>query len=127
MIIKIALCGICVCIINAVLRQYNKGFVIFTELVFVSVVVSFVLGDAVKDIKGLVDLYELSVSQSKIILCLIKGALICVITKLSCDVSYESGNMLVGDIIELAGRILLLIISLPFIESVIKTAISFAS
>lgn len=127
MIIKIALFGICVCILNALLRQYNKGFVVFVEIAFVCIVVLLIFGDAVKDIRSLVDLYTQNSLQNKIIICLVKGAIICILTKLACDISYESGNILVGDIIELSGRILLIVISLPFMESVVKTAISFAS
>lgn len=127
MIVKIALCGICVCIISTVLNRYNKSFIIFIELVFVGSVVSFVLKDAVKELNTLTDLFELTSSQYKIMICLIKGAVICVVTKLACDVCYENGNIIVGDIIELAGRMVLLVISLPFIESVVKTAIAFAT
>lgn len=127
MIVKVALCGICVCIINVLLRQYNKSFVIFAELIFVGAVVSLIMNDAADGVRRMTDLFTLSTSQSKIIVCLLKGAVICIVTKLACDVSYESGNIIVGDIIELAGRIILLVISLPFIESVVKTAVAFAS
>lgn len=127
MVVKVALCGICVCIINVLLRQYNKSFVIFAELIFVGAVVSLIMNDAADGVRRLTDLFTLSTSQSKIIVCLLKGAVICIVTKLACDVSYESGNIIVGDIIELAGRIILLVISLPFIESVVKTAVAFAS
>lgn len=127
MIVKIALCGISVCVINVLLRQYNKSFVIFAELIFVGAVVSLIMNDAADGVRRLTDLFTLSTSQSKIIVCLLKGAVICIVTKLACDVSYESGNIIVGDIIELAGRIILLVISLPFIESVVKTAVAFAS
>lgn len=127
MIVKVALCGICVCIINVLLRQYNKSFVIFAELIFVGAVVSLIMNDAADGVRSMTDLFTLSTSQSKIIVCLLKGAVICIVTKLACDVSYESGNIIVGDIIELAGRIILLVISLPFIESVVKTAVAFAS
>ena len=126
MIVKIVLCGICVCVLNTLLRGYNKSFVIFVEIVFVIAVISLIFADAVKGTKNLSDLLLQTSSQKKIIVCLMKGAAICILTKLACDISYESGNILVGDIIELSGRILLLIISLPFIESVVKTAMSFA-
>lgn len=127
MIIKIALTGICVCILNLLLRQYNKSFVIFVEIIFVCIVISLVIDGAAKDIRGLMNLFSQSALNSKVIICLVKGALICILTKLACDISYESGNMLVGDIIELSGRIFLVIISLPFTESIVKTAISFAT
>ena len=127
MIIRIAICGICVCILSAILKQYNKGFIIFVELAFAGVVISIISDSVIDGFKELIDLYKLSTSQSRIILCLIKGSLICIVTKLAVDVSNENGRTLVGDIIELAGRVMLIVLSLPFLESIIKTTISFLS
>lgn len=127
MIIKIALSGICVCILTAILQQYNKSFVIFIEIIFVCIVVSLITDDIVKGVSSLVGLFSHNALNNKILICLVKGAVICILTKLACDISYESGNILVGDIIELSGRVILIIISLPFMESIVKTALSFAS
>lgn len=127
MIVKIALCALCVCVLSSMLRQYSKSFVIFIEIAFVGIVFSLIIGDAIRSFSSLIDLYSYDTAQSKVIKCLIKGAVICVLTKISCDVCHESGNVMVGDIVELSGRVILIIISLPFLESVVKTAISFAS
>ena len=127
MIVKLVLSALCVCFLSSLLRQYNKSFVIFIETAFVGIAFSFIISDVIKGFRGLIDLYSYDAAQNKVIKCLIKGAVICVLTKISCDVCYESGNVMVGDIVELSGRVLLIIISLPFLESVVKTAISFAS
>ena len=127
MIVKIALCGICICVLNTLLRQYNKSYIIFVEIVFLCVAATLILTDATKEIKSLSELLAQTSSQKKLMICLLKGAGICIVTKLACDISYESGNILIGDVIELSGRILLVIISMPFMESVVRTAIAFAS
>lgn len=125
MLIKIALTGICVCIILSVLKPWNKSYIIIIELAFALLVFGAVFTDTVSILKSLKDLFEGVSSADKLIACLIKGALICVITRICCDIAKESGNKVISDVIELSGRIMLLIISLPFIESVVKAAISF--
>ncbi len=126
MVLKIALAGICVCIVNSVLKQYSRSFVIFTDILFSVVVASFILGDAASTIESFISELQISGVTNKLFLCLFKGAVICVITKFACDISRESGNAVISDVIEFFSRVMLLTISMPFIESIVKTAISFA-
>ncbi len=125
MILKIAIVGICICIISGTLKSYNKSYVIFIEIVFLCVAVGFVLNDISQGLKNLRDIFSLSSYSNKLFSCLFKGALICIITRIASDIGKESGNIIVSDIIELTGRIMLIIISMPFIESVVETAMSF--
>ncbi|MBR6567397.1 MAG: stage III sporulation AC/AD family protein [Clostridia bacterium] len=55
----------------------------------------------------------------------IKGAGICLITNFSSDLCKENGNRLIADVIEFTGRIMLLFIAVPYIETIIKTAFAF--
>ena len=48
------------------------------------------------------------------------------LTRLASDLCKENGNTLMGDIVELGGRIMLTVLALPFIEKVTETALSFA-
>lgn len=125
MMLKIGLTGICVCIILSVLRPFNKSYIILIELAFALMVFGTAISDGFSLFKSLKELFSGVSSAGKLITCLIKGALICIITRLCCDVAKESGNTVVSDAIELCGRITLLLISMPFIESVVKAAISF--
>ena len=61
----------------------------------------------------------------EIIESLIKAAFITVGAKLGCDVCKESGNHLLADIIELGGKIMIFVISVPYIISIIKISIAF--
>lgn len=125
MILKIALTGICVCILNTMLRQYGKGFIIFTDIIFVIIVLASVFDNISETFRRFSDILTVSNAVNKLYACLFKGALICILTKITCDISRENGNIVISDIIELSGRVMLLAISVPFIESVIKTALSF--
>ena len=119
--------GICVCILSVVLKQFQNPFVIILELTFAVTVIVMISDEASQSIKNIFEIFNSDGTSEKIFSCLLKGALVCIATKLACDVSKENGNLLVADIIEISGRIMLLIISFPFVESIIKTALSFAS
>lgn len=126
MIIKIVLLGICICIINLFLRQYQGTFVIIINIAFVILVALLLFENAAEPLRSLNSLLKISASGSVIIKSLYKAVLISIITELASDICKESGNTVISDMIELGGRIMLMVISLPFIESVIKAASSFA-
>ncbi len=125
MIIKIVCLGICVSILSVILSEYQKSFVLPVQIVFASIIIAMIYGEAKDSVDSILSLFNFEDVTNKILICLLKGALICVSTKLAEDFCKESGNTFVASIIELAGRIMLLVIALPFCESIIKTALSF--
>lgn len=125
MIIKIVLLGLCVCILNLLLRQSQSVFAVAVNILF-AVTAVILLSDYISDcIDKLKEIMTFSRESGTMLVCLYKGALICVLTKISSDISKESGNAVVSDIIDIAGRIAMLIVAFPFIESIIKTAAAF--
>ena len=112
--------------LNIFLRQTQNTFVILINISYILLVVLMIMDSAADLISDISDLFSNTSSLSKIFECLYKGALICILTKISSDVCKESGNTVVSDIIDISGRIMLLIIAYPFIVSVIKTASAFA-
>ena len=127
MMTKIILLGLCVCILNIVLRQNQSTFIILINISY-AVIVVFLLFDSVADtVDKLKDLLSITATSGKLFSCLYKGAFICILTKVSADVCKESGNAVVSDIVDLAGRIMLIIIAFPFVESIIKVATAFVS
>ena len=125
MIIKLAFLGICVCILSVLLKSWMKEAVLPLQLSFAVITIALIY-DNIKDLTEELRYY---IGDSEIgtmvFSALLKGALICVVTKLACDIANDSGNSTVANIIDLAGRIMLLSIGFPFVESVIKTAVSF--
>ncbi len=126
MIIKIILVGLCVCVLCVVLKQYSSSFVVLAEVCFAAIVAVVIFNKASEAFNRFYEIYSLNSVSDKLFKCLIKGALVCIITKIACDISSDSGNKTVSDIIELSGRVVLLALAMPFIESIIKTAVSFA-
>ncbi len=125
MIVKIACVCVCVCLLSVLLSQYNKSLVLPLQLCFGVLVALIIFGEIKESISEILGIINFDDKASRVFSCLIKGAFICVITKLTSDISKDSGNNFVSSVVEIAGRIILLTIALPFIESVIKTALSF--
>lgn len=96
------------------------------ELGFAALIITVILQKSTEVFEEFYSIYNLNSVSDKLFKCLIKGALVCVVTKIACDISCDSGNKTVSDIIEISGRVVLLSIAMPFIKSVIETAISFA-
>ena len=127
MMIKVILLGVCVCILNMFLKQHQSAFTVIVNVCFIAVVIVVLIDSLTDTIDNIKSFMNFSTTAGKMFICLYKGALICILSKISSDICKESGNAVVSDIIDLAGRIMLLIISFPFIESIIKTASAFIS
>ncbi len=100
-------------------------YIVILNVVFVIAVIFLIFDSAVESLKSISDLLSVSSSTGKIFSSLLKAGTVCILTKLASDIAKESGNATVSDMIDFGGRIMLLIISLPFIESIIKTATAF--
>lgn len=127
MIIKIILLGICVCILSMILKQHQSVYIVILDIVFVISVVFMIFDGAIDAVNSVIDLLNISTSTSKMLTCLLKSLAVCILSKFASDICKESGNNVVSDMIDFGGRIMLLIISLPFIESIIKTATAFVT
>ena len=125
MLIKIILLGLCVSLINMLLRQHQKIFVMPLNIFFAVSVFILIFSSVSDSIKDIIDCFTVSSTVSKVLTCLYKSAAICILTKVSSDICKESGNTVISDIIDLGARVMLLVIALPFVESIIKTATAF--
>ena len=76
MIIKIILLGLCVCVVNFVLRDINKAFVLFVNICYVVIVSVYLLGYISDFADNIKELFSLSSSSGYMFKCLFKGALI---------------------------------------------------
>ena len=125
MLIRIILLGLCVCILNIVLKDTQRAFVLIINICYVVIVALILIDYTDEFISKLYDLFSITSSSGKMFTCLFKGAMLCVLTKISADICKESGNVVVSDVVDIAGRIMLLVIAFPFVESIIKTATAF--
>lgn len=127
MLLKITVLGICVSVICMLLSRYYKEAVLPLEIAFIVISVILVT-DEIKGVVKELSSYMGDIGEgTKILGSLMKGAVICILTKISCDLCKDSGNNVVADMIDIVGRIVLVSLCFPFVQSIIKTAFSFAS
>lgn len=126
MFIKIFFAVIIAVIISTVLKSSMKELLFLFQLSFGIILLIYILSEVGGTFSEFEDIINRLGIDNDIILVLIKGAFIAVITKISCDICRDSGNLLIEDIIELGGRIMIFAISLPYIVQIINTAVSFA-
>ncbi len=127
MVIKIAVFGICVSLINSLLKRYSEHSAMFVQIAFVILVVSFVINELKYFFDRLAQYVNYIEAGEEFIADLIKGALICLLTDVSHNMCKESGNATVGEIISFSGKAALVYIAYPYISSVINVALSFVS
>ncbi len=125
MFIKIVFSGLSFCIINVILKRQLKEFVLPSEIVFLAMTTALAVDFLQDNFSYFSDMVSQTEYGEELFSSAVKGAGICLVTKLSSDISNESGNRLVSDVIEFTGRIMLLIVAMPYIESIMKTAFAF--
>ena len=125
MFIKIIILGIIVCIINLLLKQHQSIFILPVNIIYITIVITLLFNELTDSLLDVAQLFQISKTGSKVLICLYKSASICILSKIATDICKESGNTVVSDMIDLGGRLVMLSIALPFIRSVIKTAVAF--
>lgn len=125
MFLKILAFAVTGSLLIIILKKYCRELVPFFEFVILAGALFLIFGeDAIKN-NSFVRLVERYSESAELFGALFKGAAVTVLTKLASDICNESANVLMGNIVELAGRITLIILSLPFIEGVAEIALSF--
>ncbi len=125
MIIKIVVSGICVCIINIIIKRYQPTYAVIINLSFLATALLFIIANCSESFDTIREIFTINSTSSKIIIILYKSAAICILSKTGSDICREGGSKVIADIIDIAGRLTLLFIALPYIESIIKTTTAF--
>ena len=112
-------------LVTVILKKHCRELVPFFEIA-VLIGGLFIIGD-LQSANGssLEKLFSIYAEGNEAFSAIFKAASVAVLSRLAADMCKESGNGLMGDIVELGGRITLIILALPFIEKVTETAISF--
>lgn len=111
--------GIAAAAISVILRQYNKEYGLYISLAVSVIVFSVVLG-AFQPILGLIEkLSELSGTSSEYIAILLKALSVCYMTQLASDCCRDCGETAIASKLDFAGKIALLLISVPLFEGIL--------
>lgn len=125
MLIKIIALSLTATLLAVILKKYNKELLPFLEITVVILAVALIRESLSSQQGTLKNIFNAYSSGDELFSCLFKGAAITVLTKLASQVCRESGNSLMGEVVELGGRVMLIVIAIPFISEVAQTALSF--
>lgn len=123
--VRVILFSSVVCILSAIIKHNCIELYLPLQIGIAIIALIYILDFASDELLSFFTFVESLGAGYGIIKSLIKASLITVGAKLGCDVCKESGNILLGDIIELGGKIMILIISVPYIITVINISSAF--
>ncbi len=122
-IIKIvAVCFIAV-VLYAVVKQLRADYAVFVEICSVAIVAVFALNYAADLLSQISYFAELSGVSSDCIKLLIKSFGIAVITQIAADMCKDNGNSALASCLEVAGKVVIVVLAFPLIQSVSQLAI----
>ncbi len=115
------LCGtaIAAATLSVVLRQYNKEYSLYISLAASLIILFIVTGAAVPVIELIKKLSEISGVDAQYIAPLMKALAISYITQLASDCCKDSGENAISSRVDFAGKIAVLLVSLPLFEAII--------
>lgn len=119
-----AIAGICLCaaVTSAMLRRYHQEYASVLSIAAGAVVLIALLSGlapAFSEIKNLLSSAGLSASYSQI---LFKTMGICFLAQFAADSCRDAGENVLASRVELAGKLAIVVLSLPLFENIAKTA-----
>ena len=122
-ILKIALTGIVSVLLYVLIRQLKPEYAPLTAI-GAACIILVAITDSLLDATGaLEDMLVLSGLEKKNVSLLIKALGICIVTQFASDICRENSASSIATAVELAGRLGMLMLALPMIETVARIAI----
>lgn len=112
--------GIAAAALSAVLRQYNKEFGLYISLGASAVILIAVLCTVSPLLELVGELNETAGIDTAYLSILLKAVAVCYVTQLASDCCKDSGEAAIASRIDFAGRIAVLLISVPLFESMLS-------
>ena len=120
-IISIMAVGIIGTILTIVVKQYKPEFAIFASIITVVIILSYIIGAVLPIISGINSLLNKTTISFGHLSILIKTIGICYLTQFICDICKDSGQTAISNMIEIAGKVAICIVSLPLFRDIIST------
>ncbi|MGN0467281.1 MAG: stage III sporulation AC/AD family protein [Acutalibacteraceae bacterium] len=112
-------------ILSVVVSQTKKEYSLLIIIAGISLICTVAFKSTAGKLSSFLSSAENLSETYGLISVLLKGALICIMTQLVRDLCKDSGNTALASAVDIAGRMMIIVLSLPLIESVLKTAVSF--
>ncbi len=125
LILKIAVVALAGAILSSVLKESKPEFVLPMQVVCVILTASLLINFGAEKIGSFFEESFGGLVESSYIELMLKGALVSVFCTICASLCRESGNRTLGDMVELSGRVLIIMFCVPLIKAAVKTALMY--
>ena len=122
-IIKIVGIGLISLVIILILRQYKPEYAIYVSLIAGILILTLSLGQLSGIINLLKDISSRASINTKFLSLLLKITGISFLTEFAVSISKDSGETAIANKIDLGGKVLIIVISIPIITSLLETVL----
>ena len=122
-IIKIVGIGLISLVIILILRQYKPEYAIYVSLIAGILILTLSLGQLSGVINLLKDISSRASINTKFLSLLLKITGISFLTEFAVSISKDSGETAIANKIDLGGKVLIIVISIPIITSLLETVL----
>lgn len=122
-IIKIIGIGLISLVIILILRQYKPEYAIYVSLISGILILTLSLGELTGIINLLKDISSRANINTKYMTLLLKITGIAFLTEFAVSISKDSGETAIANKIDLGGKVLIIVISIPIITALLETVL----
>ena len=122
-IIKIIGIGLISLVIILILRQYKPEYAIYVSLIAGILILTLSLGELTGIINLLKDISSKANINTKFLSLLLKITGISFLTEFAVSISKDSGETAIANKIDLGGKVLIIVISIPIITALLETVL----
>ena len=122
-IIKIVGIGLIALVVILILKQYKPEYAIYVSLIAGILILSLSLGQLSGIINLLKDISSKANINTKFLSLLLKITGISLLTEFAVSISKDSGETAIANKIELGGKVLIIVISIPIITALLETVL----
>ena len=112
--------GIIGAALSVLLKQYHKEYAMVVSLVTGLLILFFIIGQLTPILEELQTLYQSSQEVQSYLPILFKSIGICFLTQIASDTCRDAGESAIASKVEMAGKIAVLLISLPLFRQILS-------
>lgn len=121
-IVGLAIVAVCIVVL---LRQYKPEYALMVSLICSVVIFAAVLGELVPAFDTIRSMMQQVQIDGQYIEILLKSLGICFITQIASESCRDAGESAIASKIELAGKLMLVVLALPMFEEIVSIALGF--
>ncbi|PWM41009.1 MAG: stage III sporulation protein AD [Clostridiales bacterium] len=121
-IVGLAIVAVCIVVL---LRQYKPEYALMVSLICSVVIFAAVLGELIPAFDTIRSMMQQVQIDGQYIEILLKSLGICFITQIASESCRDAGESAIASKIELAGKLMLVVLALPMFEEIVSIALGF--